>query len=126
MSMDAHHLASFIWLVQEDIIRPNELPIRECFDTDTENSALVDRERVWVLDFEGRDARAGTVEAFLIVCKLLLREVEDGLMQRIIVFGGGCCGEGGGLSLGGAETCEDRLGGAGREYVGGLDGSLRL
>jgi hypothetical protein len=78
--MNAHDLAAFVWLIQEDIIRPNELPVRECFDADTEDSAFVDCKGIRILDFEGRDAGACAVEAFLIVCELFLREVEDGLV----------------------------------------------
>jgi hypothetical protein len=78
--MNAHDLAAFVWLIQEDVVRPDEFPVRECFDADAEDSAFVDRERVRILDFESRDAGAGTVEAFLVVCELFLGEVEDGLV----------------------------------------------
>lgn len=80
MSMDAHDLAAFIWLIQKDIIRSNEFPVRERFNADTKDPAFVDCEWVWILDFEGRDAGAGAVEAFLVLLELFLGEVEDGLV----------------------------------------------
>jgi hypothetical protein len=78
--MDAHNLAAFVWLVQEDVVWPDEFPICECFNADTEDLALVDREGVRILDFEGCDSGTCAVEAFLIVCELFLGEVEDGLV----------------------------------------------
>lgn len=78
--MDAHDPAACVWLIQEHIIRPNEFPICECFNADTEDLAFVNRERVRVLDFEGCDTGAGAVEAFLVVCELFLGEVENGLV----------------------------------------------
>ena len=80
MTMNAHDLAAFVRLIQEDVVRPNEFPVRKCFYSDAEDPAFVDCERVRILDFEGRDAGTGAVEAFLVVCELFLGEIEDSLM----------------------------------------------
>ena len=78
--MNVHDLAAFVWLIQKDIVRPDEFPARKCFNADAEDPSFVDSEGVRILDFESRDAGAGTVEAFLVVCELFLGEVEDGLV----------------------------------------------
>jgi hypothetical protein len=78
--MNAHDLAAFVWLIQEDVVRPNEFPVRKYFNSDAEDPAFVDCEGVRILDFEGCDAGAGTVEAFLVVCELFLGEIEDSLV----------------------------------------------
>lgn len=61
MSMDAHDLAAFVWLVQKYVVWSDEFPVCECFDADTEDFAIVNREWVGILDFESRDAGAGAV-----------------------------------------------------------------
>lgn len=59
MAMDAQYLLlSFIRLIQENIIRPYKLPARESFDAYPQHLALVDCERVGILDFEGSDPAA--------------------------------------------------------------------
>lgn len=86
--MNAHNLAAFIWLVQKDIVWPDELSTCESFNADTQDPAFVDGEGIRILDFKGRDPGTGAVEALLVAGELFLGEVEDGLMERIVVVWG--------------------------------------
>lgn len=68
MPMNAEQLASFIWLIDEDIIRPHELPTGKRFNTDAEYPSAINGEGIWILDFKGSDAGASSIETFFVAC----------------------------------------------------------
>lgn len=71
MAMDTEKTRRRVWLIEHDIIGANKLPRATNVDSKSKDVTTIHSIGVWVLDFEGRDAGAESVETFLVMCCLL-------------------------------------------------------